>query len=203
MKDAIVVLGWGIEPDGTLSNLTVQRVKVWSQLLHEWKSKYLVMSGKFGFTLNYTPPRTEAVLMKELAESLWVPSEQIILEEESLDTIGNVFYVKTKVFLEKKWKSAYVVTSDFHISRTEMLFHRIFWPWYLFEYVKAPSWFTPEYLDTLAAREKKIVSITNKWLSGIENGDHLAVENILFSVHPGYAEYPEMSKEDFIRMIYE
>lgn len=55
-----------------------------------------------------------------------MPSEQIILEEESLDTIGNVFYVKTKVFLEKKWKSAYVVTSDFHISRTEMLFHRIF-----------------------------------------------------------------------------
>ena len=68
---------------------------------------------------------TEAQMMESMAISLGVPKEVIIQEDNALSTMDNGYF--TKPILDQTGITHItVVTSDFHMLRSKMIFQRIY-----------------------------------------------------------------------------
>ena len=63
--------------------------------------------------------------MKEYAISQGVPKKAIFIEDESQDTVGNVYYLFLKYLYPKNWRDIIIVTSGFHLARAEFIFKLI------------------------------------------------------------------------------
>ncbi len=63
--------------------------------------------------------------MVALAKKLGVPEADIVIEDQSESTWDNAIYTK-EILIERGWKSAIVVTTDWHTRRTAMTFNKVF-----------------------------------------------------------------------------
>ncbi|MGB9919716.1 MAG: YdcF family protein [Moorellales bacterium] len=66
-----------------------------------------------------------ADIMAWQAESLGVPSQDIVLERRATSTYENAVY-SLEILKERGWRSAIVVTSPYHLRRTRFIFERVF-----------------------------------------------------------------------------
>lgn len=156
------------------------------------------MSGKYGFwidDLKQIPSKSEAESMKDYAITLGVPSDQVLIENDSKDAEGNADFVKVNFLEKNNWKNVIVVTSDFHFIRTRMIFDQVLGPEYQIEYVAVDHGFSA---DEKAHRDKleiKTIEVLKNIVGTIKPSDTAAVRNMLFTKHPGYAKNPEISLE--------
>ncbi|EKE28060.1 MAG: hypothetical protein ACD_3C00106G0019 [uncultured bacterium (gcode 4)] len=198
--DAIIVLWWWINIDWSLWEITKSRTEKAVDLYNSSISKKVIMSGKWSMWLTDIPKQTEARAMRDYAISLWVNSQDIMLEEDSVDTLGNAYFVK-QILSEGNWKYNTVVTSDFHKSRTEYSFNKILWPEYMTNFEFVESNLSSEQFESIKQKESKVLSFTKKYLDPICDWDDVEITEKLFSFHPWYATNPLVTKEDFINML--
>jgi uncharacterized SAM-binding protein YcdF (DUF218 family) len=199
--DAIVVLGGGVEPDGSLPRTSLTRVERAVELFHAGIAPHLILSGRCGLAVPEPVPVTEAAAMAAYAREHGVPGDAIFLEEVARDTLGNAYFTR-EMFLEPNgWRTVRVVTSDFHLSRAAWAFRKILGSAYDFSFVSAFSGFSPRELIHRALEECKISIFLNEWLETLEEGDEHAVERLMAHEHPGYAEAPTLSHEEMMRRI--
>ena len=59
--------------------------------------------------------------MLRIALKYGIPKKDMILEEKANNTIGNAYYCN-KIMVKLGFRSAIVVTSNFHIRRTRNIF---------------------------------------------------------------------------------
>lgn len=204
MKDAIIVLAGGINNDGSLPELPRKRVEKGVELYNKKIAPKIIMTGKYGFWLDYTkeiPPKSEAEVMKEFAESLGVPKENIILEETSKDTVGNAYFTKVDILEKNNWKNIAVVTSQFHMPRTKFIFDIILGPGYEIEYIPSDDGLSEEERDNAMAREEKTIQVLKNTILNIEPGSNKEIKTLLFTKHPGYSKNPEISFEKLKEML--
>jgi uncharacterized SAM-binding protein YcdF (DUF218 family) len=200
--DAIVVLGGGVEPDGTLTWVGDTRVAQSVELFNAGIAPRIIMSGRCGLA-GPEPPVTEAAAMADFARFLGVPAEALLLEEESRDTLGNAYFTR-ELFLEPNgWTTVRVVTSDFHLSRAAWVFRKILGARYDFSFVSAFSGLSPRELIGRALEECKISIFLNEWLQAVEEGDEEAIDRLMLQEHPGYAEAPSLTHEEMRRRLEE
>lgn len=202
-KNVIVILGGGINPDGSLPNTSRNNTDKGIELFKKSVSNLIIMSGGISFQLKYKPPKTEAKAMKDYAVQAGVPEDNILLEEDSKDTIGNAYFTKIDFLKPNNWKNLVVTTSDFHMKRTEYIFKKILGPKYQTDFVKAPSKLTQTDFENRIKVEEKILFLIKEWLERIKDGDDPKIKELLYTKHPGYADNPEISKEDAIMMVNE
>ncbi len=117
-SDVIVVLGAGTRDDGTPNRAQTRRTRHAIALYQRGFAPYLLCTG--GYTNNH--PRTEAQTCVDLALQLGVPAEAILREDVSTTTLENAAEAQ-KVMTTKGLMSAIIVTDDFHLFRSEWLFH--------------------------------------------------------------------------------
>lgn len=111
-SDAIIVLGGEIKGE---------RTKRAVELYNQGLAGTLIFSD--GTDLSW---RTKAVdEMTALASQLGVPDVAIKKETDSRSTYENAFYSK-KVVLDSGFKSAIVVTTDWHSKRSKFIFDKVF-----------------------------------------------------------------------------
>jgi len=67
---------------------------------------------------------SEAQFLAKIAREEGVPQKDIILEEKSNETIENVKYC-LEIMNQRKFDSAIVITSNFHLRRTKFIFNKI------------------------------------------------------------------------------
>lgn len=204
MKDAIIILAGGINNDGSLPNLPKKRVEKGVELYKNKVAPKLIMTGKYGFWLDFTkeiPPRSEAEAMKEFALSLGVPAEDIILEQISKDTVGNAYFTKVDILEKNNWKNLVVVTSEFHIPRTKFIFDIVLGPEYKIEYTPTDDGLSEEERMNVEIKEEKTIQVLKNTILDIEPGKNEQIKNLLFTKHPGYSENPEISFEKLKEML--
>ena len=114
----IIVLGGGSNEECTINKNTAARVDKAIELYKAKKAPKIILSG--GFTSKNC---SEACIMKTYALEQSIPEKDLILEEKSLNTYQNAYY---SVALMKRYKmsKALVVTSEFHIRRTNAIFSK-------------------------------------------------------------------------------
>lgn len=201
MKDIIIILGGGIEADGSIPGPAKLRVEKGVELLKEGRAPRILMSAKWSFWLTMEPPRTEAEGMKEYAVELGVNPEQILKEESSKDTVSNAYFTRIEFLEPNNWKNVILVTSDYHMPRSKYIFEKVLGPDYQIECVASPSGLSEQDFKSHVEREAKTMVTLKKFADPIPAGDLEAIKNFLYTKHPGYAKDPEVSKEQLLRML--
>jgi uncharacterized SAM-binding protein YcdF (DUF218 family) len=116
-SDVIIVLGAGLNDDETPGYALTRRSLHAAEL---WKQGYapnIICSG--GHTGGHQ--RSEADGCRDILLSQGIPSEMIVLENQSHSTEENAIYSRN--FMEENnWSTAILVTDSFHILRSRIIF---------------------------------------------------------------------------------
>jgi uncharacterized SAM-binding protein YcdF (DUF218 family) len=116
-SDVIIVLGAGLNDDETPGYALTRRSLHAAEL---WKQGYapnIICSG--GYTGGHQ--RSEADGCHDILLSQGIPSEVIVLENQSHSTEENAIY--SQQFMEENnWSTAILVTDSFHILRSRIIF---------------------------------------------------------------------------------
>ena len=54
-----------------------------------------------------------------------VPAQQLLRETSSYDTIGNGYFAAVIHAIPRRWQKIMVVTSDFHMPRSQAIFEKV------------------------------------------------------------------------------
>jgi uncharacterized SAM-binding protein YcdF (DUF218 family) len=111
-SDAVLVLG------GEHDN---ERTKRASQLFHAGYAAYYVVSDG-GY--NYKEEKITDKMVSA-AQLYHVPRSVIVIEDKALSTYENAVYTR-QLMEEKHWKSAIVVTNNWHTRRAKMTFDKVY-----------------------------------------------------------------------------
>jgi uncharacterized SAM-binding protein YcdF (DUF218 family) len=192
--DALVVLGRGVDADGSLPRLAKQRVER-AAALYAWETApRIIFSGRCSLMTEEIPAVTEAQAMADYAVTLGLPREALLVEEVSRDTIGNAYFVMRRFLEPNDWTSIRVVTSDFHIQRTAWVFQKVLGLGYDVSFSPAPSELDHSTIAVRAREESDITAFLMEWLADVPDGDSRALERIIWEEHPGYASAPLVTK---------
>jgi uncharacterized SAM-binding protein YcdF (DUF218 family) len=116
--DAIIVLGYPANADGTPSPVERARVLEGVSEYRHGVAPALIMTG--GSAHN---EHVEADVMADFALTQGVPATAILREEQAHDTIQNAYY-SMRLMQSHGWKSAEVVSSRSHLPRASLIFTR-------------------------------------------------------------------------------
>lgn len=167
-----MVLGGGHSADGLrLGERSRERVIRAVRVFGEVGADSLICSGAYAIALATPPPRTEAALMAELAVARGIPREAIVLEEQSLDTIGNIAVAGATILPRLGPERVWLVTSDYHLRRVRYL---VRWLWRArvpVDFESAPAGISPIARLKRAIREHVLLRKARKLLREFPEGD--------------------------------
>lgn len=107
--DAIVVLGAGVRPDGSLSPMLEERLNTGIELYNQGVADCILMSGDHG-----TKGYDEVNAMKAYAIEKGIPSERIFMDHAGFSTYETMYRAKEIFKVEK----VVVVTQEYHMYRS-------------------------------------------------------------------------------------
>lgn len=117
----LVVLGFQLEPDGTMREELIQRLTVAKRCAEQYPHALIVCTG--GGTAAENETATEAGRMAEWLLENGIAPERVIVEDRSLTTAQNA--ICTFEILEERYpqvKQLAIVSSDYHIATGALLF---------------------------------------------------------------------------------
>jgi len=117
----LVALGFQLNPDGTMRDELLERLKVLLAASEQYPNAFIVCTG--GGTAADEPTATEAGRMAEWLESQGADPSRIIVEDHSLTTAQNAIF--TYDILAEKFpqvKRIAIISSDYHIPTGILLF---------------------------------------------------------------------------------
>ena len=186
MSDVIIVLGRGINIDGSLPPDPLSRVRKAVDLYESGHANFIVFSGKWSYHFKEKPAMAESEAMKNYAVSLGVPSNHVIEENESLDTLGNVYFTKKRIVEPSGWSDIIVVASDEHMPRIKYLFNKIYGSEYRAKFECSERVLSAMDHAKELEHERESLDITKKWLDHIEAGSDALVWDLVREHHPAY-----------------
>ena len=164
MKKAVVVLSQKLQ-----GNEYFKRLRKGINTYHKEKADYIVLLS-------------ESVNKKnlQLVEERGVPTEKILTEPNSKDTIGEVFLLKKNIVLPYNIRRIYVVSSDYHIKyRAKTIFDYVFETGIDIDFVG---------IKTNKAKNKKVVSDQLRSLQYFSDIIKHTKDDNLLANHPLYKE---------------
>lgn len=181
-KNAIVVLGCGIDSVGILNPDAENSVRLAITALENHSDYCLIMTGFVSYKAAFKPSISEAQAMKDFAVSLGVPIDKVFVETESKDTLGNFYYTKLNLLIPLHIKNIIIVRGPNQSDeRINYLAHKVLGDQYTFSIVR-PDIERPEE----QAREKESLSLASQWLNPICDGDMPAIYQLMRTHHPAY-----------------
>lgn len=154
------------------------RMDVGIKVFKDTSAKYLILSG--GKT-NPLVNLSEAEVMKDYALMKGIPPEAIILEQNSMDTIGNAYFTR-KIIDKLGCFDIYVVSSCYHMRRAKFIFEMCYGKNYnmFFDYC------FPFRNQNAEKKEKDSIKFAKDLFRNITPGDLDEIEKRLFSIHTLY-----------------
>ena len=117
----IVILGFQLNPDGSMKDELIERLKVVLACADKYPNAYVICTG--GGTASENSSATEAGKMAEWLKENGISPERIIVEDQSLTTAQNAIF--SLDILEKRYPQVShlaIVSSDYHIATGVLLF---------------------------------------------------------------------------------
>ncbi len=186
-KEIIIVLGGGVNEDGSLTDQSKERVDRALQIFRKNPARYLLVSSKYSFAINFVPRKTEAKAMRDYAFSSGVPSKKVILEDRSVDTTGNMLFAEEIIRRMHGVRSLILVTSSYHMQRSRYLFEKFFGKRFRVSFVSSKSRLSNEKLKLRKKSEKETLDLIKRFYRDVKNGDFKEMRRRILINHPLYA----------------
>lgn len=181
--DAVLVLGGGINLDGSLPDVTKEQVQKGVDLFNASSAQAFIASGLYGYKGNEKPVMSEAKAYAQYAEGLGIPSDNIYIEERSQETLGNILFTKMEILIPHEWTHIVVVPQANHLTeRVEYLLQKVLGPNFEWDIVRINE----NSDEKNIAREKKSLELTKQINDAFQDGDHEAIYKGLMQSHPAY-----------------
>lgn len=181
--DAVLVLGGGINLDGTLSDDVKTQIEKAVELFEQHSVGALIFSGLYGYKNEQKLPISEARAYAQYAQSLGVDAGNIYIEERSQETLGNILFTKMEILIPHGWTRILVVPQINHLGeRIDYLLQKILGPGYEWTVVRPGV----NQEEKNVAREMKSLELTKQINDVFEDGDHQAIYDGLMASHPAY-----------------
>lgn len=179
--DAIIVLGRGISEGGVLPKISLESVYKAKELLLQGLAPRIIFCGKWSRHYNFVPKRTEANAMKALALEIGTPEDQIFIEDQSLDTISNLYYAKKKYLIPNNWRKVLLLTLHKNDKRALLMAEYILGPDYTIAGHSIDFEFPEDKADYILNTEKQKVRMLKEFMqnNNIKPGNH----ELLFKEH--------------------
>ena len=117
----IVVLGFQLNPDGTMKDELIERLTVALKSAEKYPAAYIVCTG--GGTASENEAASEAGEMAKWLTEHGVDKGRVIVEDNSITTAQNaIFTYDILTSLYPSVKKIAIVSSDYHIATGELLF---------------------------------------------------------------------------------
>lgn len=131
--DAIFVLAGGLTDNGKVHEWVMRRLDLAFHIYNSYKSKDNIKLICLGGGTYHKPPilNEHHYVVHESTEcadyliNLGVKPENIYKEWGSYDTVANGFFAYTNFILPMDLKNIFIITSEFHMHRTEAIFRWI------------------------------------------------------------------------------
>ena len=178
--DATIVLANLMDPQGVLNDETRSRLEKGASTLRLGLSPVLVTCG-----WNYRPDSEICIadaMKNHAVEQLNIRSDAIITEKNSRDTVGDAIFTKRDFAIPKSWSRILVVTSAYHVSRTQQIFEFVYGEAYKIKTLSAPG----EISDELKKSEAASLEAFIETFDGLSAGDDSAILHRLATAHPFY-----------------
>jgi uncharacterized SAM-binding protein YcdF (DUF218 family) len=190
--EIIVVLGGGLLPDGSPDAATVRRAEAAATLALERPQAAVIASG--GGPLPSEPqhaaasarPRgPEAAHMARILRQRGVEGRRILLEDESMDTLGNAVFTASRYLKGARPRPLWLVSSPFHLDRAVWAFARALPGWEITGYPAA------EGAEDVARSEDEPTFRTHNeaMLAGVADGDLASMFGRLVARWSEYERY--------------
>ncbi|MBR5752548.1 MAG: YdcF family protein [Clostridia bacterium] len=117
----LVVLGFQLNPDGTMRDELIQRLTVALKSAEKYPNAFVICTG--GGTAPYAPDATEAGRMAEWLIENGLDASRVLVEDRSLTTAQNAMY-SFEILAEQapQVKQLAIISSDYHIFTGTLLF---------------------------------------------------------------------------------
>lgn len=118
----LVVLGFQLNPDGSMKDELIERLKVAKASAEKYPHALIVCTG--GGTAAENPDVTEAGKMADWLIATGIDAQRVIVEDQSLTTAQNAIFT-WKILTEQypQVKQLAIVSSDYHIATGTLLFN--------------------------------------------------------------------------------
>ncbi len=186
---AIIILGPGQSPDGTMLPLGNSRIDLaYQKFLNAQPSlclPYVILSGGRKAHFN-----SEASAMRDFIERHHPDMlKSLLLEELSTDTLQNAFFTKVIHVDPLGIKQLSVITNSFHMARTKQIFTNLFDASYEFEFLEAAD---PEVSSSVVANykfiEESLIDFNEKTLFCKDINKNLkTIHSLIFGLAPNLA----------------
>lgn len=196
MYDAIVVLGGSFIDDKTLPTWVESRLNTAIQYSANTDLFLLLSRGsphKPPVLNESRHPIDECQIMANYLIKNGVEANRIILDAWSKDTIGNAYATLTMHAIPRNLRKMLIITSDFHMPRTQAIFEKVFslFPLKIFEL---------EFLKTkseLSISNKEVHSLMN-WMERENTLKTLSdLHEFIFTKHDCYNVLKKNKKEQY------
>lgn len=203
MNSAAIVLGGGLKKV-TANNTTclyplkqvIVRLDKALLMLKNRETDFIITTGRYSKRSktehSVSGPKTEAEVGKlylsnkgrEIGMSF--VKKRLLFENKSLDTLGNAWYAK-KICLEPNdIQEVYIITSDFHIERSELIFRWVLGSSYKLHMVSLNTYFKGK--GKRESLERVFIDYFKKWLIPyIKAGDDEKIYNYIMTEHLIYS----------------
>jgi uncharacterized SAM-binding protein YcdF (DUF218 family) len=126
-SSVIVVLGGGLYADGTPWSATKFRAEAAVELARTLPDASIICSGGRGVHAT-SSSTSEAAMLAQIIWKAGIDHRRILVESESVDTIGNAILVAGRYLERQKRRPIHLVTSPFHAARASLTFRSVLGP---------------------------------------------------------------------------
>lgn len=194
--DAVIVAG--SQPDTSaweFPQQLYQCLDIAQSILESGQATYIITSGKWSIALDnigLKQPFLECNKMAEYLISRGVPSNKILRESISKDTISNLYYLKTEILIPKNFKNILYITASFRVPRAEFLCKRILGNDYKVDFVEVVS------APSASYNEPHTFKVQKDFLKPMQDGDHEWLADKFYS-DPMYEYMAKYNKETYAK----
>lgn len=177
--DAIVVLAHLMEQDGTLGVESRARADKAADLARRYGCPIVCMGWNYR---DDTSLCVSEAIASYLRSAHGVDESSLILDLESRDTVGDAIFSKRKFLHLMPTRRIIVVTSDYHVDRTQRVFSFVYGGDAKVSVVGAPT----DAGNLELEHEQNSLAAFRKTFAGVSAGDDSAIFDALRNRHPFY-----------------
>jgi hypothetical protein len=181
-KRALIVLSHLKDDNGKLDTETLARVELAIVLFRKKEFDFIITSG-----WDYQDDsglQIGEVVADKLKGQYSIEKSKVLVDVCSRDTVGDAFFLRRNVVHPKSITSITVVTSSYHVQRTDMIFKKFFSPSVSVTTVGAK--FALDNLEELLAKEEKSYRAFLSTFDNVDISNDTAVFSALSLRHPLY-----------------
>ena len=180
IPDAVIVLANLMDEDGSLNFESRTRADMAIEIFKDKKARNLVTCG-WNYRSDSDIKIAEA-FRNYISSKFEVDSDSIMTELNSRDTVGDAFFTKVNFAKPLAWKHICVVTSNYHLKRTEEIFNFIYGLDFTIDFYGAEM----TYEKTKILEELSSLQAFRETFSNVKQGDDEEIYVRLTEKHPFY-----------------